>query len=107
MDYKETLLLPNTSFAMRANLAEFEKERFKKWFHQSYAYEKMRLKRQNAAKSFTLHDGPPYANGHIHIGHALNKILKETIIKLHYFKGERVRFYARMGLPRLTDRTAS
>ncbi|EAI8429917.1 isoleucine--tRNA ligase [Campylobacter upsaliensis] len=92
MDYKETLLLPNTSFAMRANLAEFEKERFKKWFHQNYAYEKMRSKRQSAAKSFTLHDGPPYANGHIHIGHALNKILKETIIKLHYFKGERVRF---------------
>ncbi len=92
MDYKETLLLPNTSFAMRANLAEFEKKRFQKWFHQNYAYEKMKVKRQNATKNFTLHDGPPYANGHIHIGHALNKILKETIVKLHYFKGENVRF---------------
>ncbi|HDZ4289309.1 TPA: isoleucine--tRNA ligase [Campylobacter jejuni] len=92
MDYKETLLLPSTSFAMRANLAELEPQRFKKWFEQNYAYEKMKENRKNAKKSFTLHDGPPYANGHIHIGHALNKILKETIIKTHYFKGESVRF---------------
>lgn len=92
MDYKETLLLPQTSFAMRANLTELEKKRFEKWFCSHYAYEKMKKKRENAVKSFTLHDGPPYANGHIHIGHALNKILKETLIKLHYFKGERVRF---------------
>ncbi|RQD68345.1 isoleucine--tRNA ligase [Campylobacter hepaticus] len=92
MDYKETLLLPSTTFAMRANLAEFESQRFEKWFEQDYAYTKMKQKRKNAKKSFTLHDGPPYANGHIHIGHALNKILKETIIKLHYFKGEKVRF---------------
>ncbi|EAK5830932.1 isoleucine--tRNA ligase [Campylobacter jejuni] len=92
MDYKETLLLPSTTFAMRANLAELEPQRFKKWFEQNYAYEKMKENRKNAKKSFTLHDGPPYANGHIHIGHALNKILKETIIKTHYFKGESVRF---------------
>ncbi|MFY4724291.1 isoleucine--tRNA ligase [Campylobacter jejuni] len=92
MDYKETLLLPNTTFAMRANLAELEPQRFKKWFEQNYAYKKMKENRKNAKKSFTLHDGPPYANGHIHIGHALNKILKETIIKTHYFKGESVRF---------------
>ena len=92
MNYKETLLLPNTSFAMRANLAECEPKKFKKWFDKNYAYEKIKQKRKNAQKTFTLHDGPPYANGHIHIGHALNKILKETIIKTHYFNGEKVRY---------------
>lgn len=92
MDYKNTLLLPDTSFPMRANLNENEKQRFDKWFDKNYAYEKIKEKRKNTNKSFTLHDGPPYANGHIHIGHALNKILKETIIKLHYFQGEKVRF---------------
>lgn len=92
MDYKETLLLPQTSFAMRANLSELEKKRFERWFCDNYAYEKMKKKREKSPKSFTLHDGPPYANGHIHIGHALNKILKETLIKLHYFRGESVRF---------------
>lgn len=90
MDYKETLLLPNTSFAMRANLAEFESKKFKKWLN--YGYEKMKEKRKNATQTFTLHDGPPYANGHTHIGHALNKILKESIVKTHYFKGEKIRF---------------
>ncbi len=92
MDYKDSLLLPNTTFAMRANLAENEKNRFQKWFKDSYAYKKMLEKRKKSDKSFTLHDGPPYANGHIHIGHALNKILKESIVKTHYFNGERVFF---------------
>lgn len=92
MDYKDSLLLPNTTFAMRANLAENEKARFSKWFDNSYAYNKMKSKRQNASKVFTFHDGPPYANGHIHIGHALNKILKESIVKTHYFNGEKVFF---------------
>lgn len=50
MDYKETLLLPSTSFAMRANLAELEPQRFKKWFEQNYAYEKMKENRKNAKK---------------------------------------------------------
>ncbi|MDO4674920.1 isoleucine--tRNA ligase [Campylobacter sp.] len=92
MDYKKTLLLPQTDFAMRANLSELEPKRFAKWLHKNYAYEKMKKKREKAEKSFILHDGPPYANGRIHIGHALNKILKESLVKLHYFKGERVRF---------------
>ncbi len=48
--------------------------------------------RKDAKKSFFLHDGPPYANGHIHIGHALNKILKDIIVKTHYFFGESVRY---------------
>lgn len=92
MDYKETLLLPTTSFQMRADLAQNEKMRFERWFKDNYAYEKMKKRRINAKTSFILHDGPPYANGHIHLGHALNKILKETIIKTHYFNGERVVF---------------
>lgn len=92
MDYKETLLLPTTSFQMRADLAQNEKIRFERWFKDNYAYEKMKKRRINAKTSFILHDGPPYANGHIHLGHALNKILKETIIKTHYFNGERVVF---------------
>ena len=92
MDYKDTLLLPNTSFEMRADLANKEKTRFERWFKDNYAYKKMISKRLNAKASFILHDGPPYANGHIHLGHALNKILKETIIKTHYFNGERVAY---------------
>lgn len=91
MDYKDTLLLPNTDFAMRANLPENEPKRFAKWQKEG-AYAKMKANRKNASASFCLHDGPPYANGHIHIGHALNKILKDIIIKTHYFSGESVRY---------------
>ncbi|MCI7102961.1 MAG: isoleucine--tRNA ligase [Campylobacter sp.] len=91
MDYKDTLLLPNTDFAMRANLPENEPKRFAKWQKEG-AYAKMKANRKNASGSFCLHDGPPYANGHIHIGHALNKILKDIIVKTHYFSGESVRY---------------
>ncbi|MCI6339569.1 MAG: isoleucine--tRNA ligase [Campylobacter sp.] len=91
MDYKDTLLLPNTDFAMRASLPENEPKRFAKWQKEG-AYAKMKANRKNASASFCLHDGPPYANGHIHIGHALNKILKDIIVKTHYFSGERVRY---------------
>ena len=91
MDYKDTLLLPNTDFAMRANLPENEPKCFAKWQKEG-AYAKMKANRKNASASFCLHDGPPYANGHIHIGHALNKILKDIIVKTHYFSGESVRY---------------
>ncbi|MCI7500520.1 MAG: isoleucine--tRNA ligase [Campylobacter sp.] len=91
MDYKDTLLLPNTDFAMRASLPENEPKRFAKWQKEG-AYAKMKANRKNASASFCLHDGPPYANGHIHIGHALNKILKDIIVKTHYFSGESVRY---------------
>ncbi len=91
MDYKDTLLLPNTSFAMRANLPQMEPKRFKLW-DENKVYEKMKKARKGAKKDFNLHDGPPYANGHIHIGHALNKILKDIIIKTQYFNGASVRF---------------
>ncbi len=90
MDYKETLLLPTTAFAMRGNLINNEPKRYKAW-DEKKIYEKMKTNRKDAP-SFTLHDGPPYANGHIHIGHALNKVLKDIIIKHNYFNGKSVRF---------------
>ncbi|WP_086237232.1 isoleucine--tRNA ligase [Campylobacter porcelli] len=91
MDYKDTLLLPVTEFAMRGNLPQNEPKRYAKW-DENRVYEKMKKSRQNAPINFNIHDGPPYANGHLHIGHALNKILKDIIIKTHYFFGESVRF---------------
>ena len=88
MDYKDTLLLPATDFPMRANLPQNEPKRYQKWENEN-VYSK--LTRQKKA-DFTLHDGPPYANGHLHIGHALNKTLKDIIVKHNFFKGLSVRF---------------
>ncbi len=90
MDYKDTLLLPTTTFAMRGNLINNEPKRYAAW-DEKKVYSKMKNNRRGA-ESFTLHDGPPYANGHIHIGHALNKVLKDIIIKHNYFNGKSVRF---------------
>lgn len=92
MDYKDTLFLPTTSFPMRGNLPANEPLRYQKW-QEADQYSQMKLRRKDAP-SFTLHDGPPYANGHTHIGHALNKILKDIIVKQHYFAGFSVRFTA-------------
>ncbi len=92
MDYKETLLLPKTDFPMRGNLPQNEPKRYSEWFDKKDVYAKMKKNRTDAKRLFTLHDGPPYANGHIHIGHALNKILKDIIVKTHYFFGDDVRF---------------
>ncbi len=91
MDYKNTLLLPNTAFPMRGNLPQNEPLRYKEWFETKNVYKKMKQNRKNAP-SFNLADGPPYANGNIHIGHALNKILKDVVVKSRYFFGEDVRF---------------
>lgn len=92
MDYKDTLLLPKTDFPMRANLFENEQKCFLEWNKNSYAYNKM--KQRKGANTFNIHDGPPYANGHLHIGHALNKTLKDVILKTHYFNGDSVRWTA-------------
>lgn len=78
-DYKDTLNLPKTSFPMKGNLAQREPEALKRW-EEINAYEKIR-EACKGKKKFILHDGPPYANGDIHIGHAVNKILKDVIIK--------------------------
>ena len=92
MDYKDTLFLPTTDFAMRGALPQNEPARFKAWYEQRKIYEKMKARRKGASVSFNIHDGPPYANGHLHIGHALNKILKDIITKTHYFFGEDIRY---------------
>ncbi len=84
-DYGKTLNLPKTDFPMRANLPEREPEIEKEVFEDDL-YEKM-LKKNEGHESFVLHDGPPYANGEIHIGHALNKILKDTIVRYKNLKG--------------------
>ncbi len=87
-DYKDTLLLPKTDFKMRGNLGETEKVRQKKW--DEIKLYNMRLLKNKGLKPFYLHDGPPYANGNIHAGHALNKILKDFIIRYKNMNG----FYA-------------
>ena len=84
-DYKNTLNLPQTGFPMKANLTQREPEMLKFW-EDNKIYEKMQEKNKGD-KSYLLHDGPPYANGHIHIGHALNKILKDIIVKFKSMKG--------------------
>ena len=89
MEFKDTLLLPKTKFPMRGNLPNNEPKRYQKWYDDGM-YEQMKTKREGA-EMFTLHDGPPYANGDIHIGHALNKTLKDIILKYNYFQGKSVR----------------
>jgi isoleucyl-tRNA synthetase len=83
--YKDTLNLPKTAFPMKANLAQREPEMLKRWYENDL-YGQIRNKR-DGAKKFILHDGPPYANGDIHIGHAVNKILKDIIVKSQSLNG--------------------
>ncbi|MBK8325711.1 MAG: isoleucine--tRNA ligase [Moraxellaceae bacterium] len=85
VDYKNTLNLPETDFAMKANLANREAAWVGEW-QQNKLYAQIRAARAGAPK-FILHDGPPYANGNIHIGHAVNKILKDIIIKSKTMSG--------------------
>ncbi|MDD1631100.1 MAG: isoleucine--tRNA ligase, partial [Methylococcaceae bacterium] len=85
MDYKKTLNLPNTAFPMKGNLAQREPERLKKW-NEADLYHKIRQAFAGRPK-FILHDGPPYANGEIHIGHAVNKVLKDIIVKSKTLSG--------------------
>ncbi len=81
MDYKATLNLPRTDFPMKANLPQREPEMLARWAEE-HLYERIQEQAgQNKRPLFVLHDGPPYANGRIHIGHALNKILKDIIVK--------------------------
>lgn len=85
VDYKGTLNLPQTEFPMKANLTQRELEILKFWDDRK-VYKKLQEKNKNN-KTYMLHDGPPYANGHIHIGHALNKILKDIIVKFKSMQG--------------------
>ncbi|GAB3067854.1 isoleucine--tRNA ligase [Virgibacillus ainsalahensis] len=79
MDYKDTLLMPKTKFPMRGNLPNKEPKRQEHW-EETKIYEKVQ-ERTKGRPLFVLHDGPPYANGDLHIGHALNKILKDIIVR--------------------------
>ncbi len=89
--YKDTVNLPKTDFDMRANAVKREPELQKFWAEQQI-YEQ--LSQNNPGDLFILHDGPPYANGALHIGHALNKILKDTINKYQLLQGRKVRYVA-------------
>jgi len=84
-DYKNTLNLPETEFPMRGNLAKREPEMLKRW-QEKNLYQKIRDV-SKGRKKFIMHDGPPYANGNIHIGHAVNKVLKDIIIKSRTLDG--------------------
>ena len=88
MEYKDTLLMPKTRFEMRGKLPTKEPNFQKRW-KESEIYEKM-LENREGCEAFVLHDGPPYANGDIHLGHALNKILKDVIIRNRYMAGYKV-----------------
>ncbi|MBT5968101.1 MAG: isoleucine--tRNA ligase [Nitrospina sp.] len=85
MDYKETLNLPQTAFPMKANLIKREPEILAQW-EKNNLYTLIREKLKGKPK-FVFHDGPPYANGHIHMGHALNKILKDFIVRFMTMQG--------------------
>ena len=90
MEYKETLNLPKTDFPMKGNLPHREPEILKKWDEKSVYHRN--LEQSENKKQYILHDGPPYANGDIHIGHAVNKILKDFIIKSKIMSGYHVPF---------------
>ncbi len=85
MDYKETLLMPKTKFPMRGGLPNKEPQIQAEW-EEKQLYEKM-LKKNEGNTPFILHDGPPYANGNLHMGHALNKILKDFIVRYKTMQG--------------------
>ncbi|WP_170561063.1 isoleucine--tRNA ligase [Ruegeria atlantica] len=88
-DYKDTLNLPKTDFPMRAGLPKREPAWLERW-EKIGVYDRLREKENRTP--FTLHDGPPYANGHLHIGHALNKTIKDMIVRSHQMMGHDARY---------------
>ncbi|WP_108835429.1 isoleucine--tRNA ligase [Tateyamaria sp. Alg231-49] len=88
-EYKQTLNLPRTDFPMRAGLPKREPEWLERWARIG-VYD--RLREKEGRESFTLHDGPPYANGNLHIGHALNKTIKDMIVRSHQMMGFDARY---------------
>ncbi len=90
MDYKDTLNLPKTKFPMKANLSQKEPQMLKKWDKMGI-YKELLQKGKDRPK-FILHDGPPYANGHLHLGHTVNKVLKDIIIKFQTMTGKSAPF---------------
>lgn len=92
IDYKDTLNLPKTEFPMRGNLAKREPEMIQKWEKMDVYGKGVAQRKAVNAPRYTLHDGPPYANGNIHHGHILNKVLKDFVVKYHNMKGELCEF---------------
>ena len=91
-DYRSTVFLPETDFPMRAGLPQREPEWLKRW-EEIGIYDRLREKgAKDARPLFTLHDGPPYANGNLHIGHALNKTIKDFIVRSHQMMGFESRY---------------
>ena len=88
-DYRGTVFLPETAFPMRAGLPQREPEWLARW-EQIGIYDRLRAK--TGRTPFTLHDGPPYANGHLHIGHALNKVLKDMVVRSQQMMGHDARY---------------
>ncbi|MDR3325896.1 MAG: isoleucine--tRNA ligase [Rhodospirillaceae bacterium] len=86
IDYKSTIFLPKTNFQMKADFSELESKILSRW-KEIHLFEKLR-KQASGCEKFVLHDGPPYANGHLHIGHAFNKILKDVINRCQQMLGK-------------------
>ena len=91
MDFKDTLLMPKTEFEMRGNLPKKEPGILEKWENENH-YEKLMNKHQGQ-KQFVLHDGPPYANGNLHAGTAMNRIIKDIIVRSHAMNGYHTPFF--------------
>ncbi len=92
VDYRDTVFLPETDFPMRAGLPLREPDWLARW-ERLGVYDRLREKgRAEARPPFVLHDGPPYANGHLHIGHALNKTIKDIIVRSHQMMGHDARY---------------
>ena len=89
-NYKDTVYLPKTDFSMRAGLPVKEPQILKLW-KETELYKKLREQRKDS-EPFILHDGPPYANGNLHIGHALNKILKDVINRSQSMLGKNANY---------------
>ena len=87
MDYSKTLRLPQTEFPMRGNLPQKEPQFVELWQDKDLYNKRIEKRKKEGAPRFVLHDGPPYANGKIHIGHALNKTLKDIIVRYKYMAG--------------------
>jgi isoleucyl-tRNA synthetase len=102
LNLKDTLNLPKTAFPMKADLVTREPERIRHW-DASDTYARVRSARKGA-ETFVLHDGPPFANGDIHLGHVLNKVLKDIVVRYKTLRGYDAHFRHRLGLPRLAHR---
>src|SRR5438552_7556216 len=85
MEDNDTLTLPRTNFTKQANLPQNEPKQVEKWQRDETYFQALEINHGNP--KFVLHDGPPYANGNIHIGHALNKILKDVVVRSHAMLG--------------------